>query len=556
MTTENLSGNNNDIRQLAEKAVNKDKIFTRESLSSEQMQPILHELREHQVELEMQNEELRRTRHELEVSRARYFDMYDLAPIGYLTVSENGLITEANLTIANLLGVARSSLLKQPFSRYIFPDDQDAYHLQRKQIADTNTSQFWDTKMLHADGSTFQAHLQATLVQNGELRITVDDVTELWQARQELLKTQKLESLGILAGGIAHDFNNILAAILGNISLARLLLLNEPAKASKRLEEAEKATDRAKDIAKQLLTFARGGEPVKKNIDVRAILKEAAGFALLGSNVKCVLSIANDLLSVEADEGQIVQVIHNLVLNAVHAMPKGGTVAISADNVSALHSGKKYVKFSVSDTGVGISEQHLLKIFDPYFSTKQHGSGLGLATCYSIIKKHAGKIRAKSIVGVGSTFTISLPASIQEHVSDSDTNKALSKGCGWVLVMDDEEMIRDIMRALLEKLGYTVESVENGSKAIELYLQRKELGMPFSAVILDLTIPGGIGGVETIEKLHKIDPDVKAIVCSGYSNNPVMANYREYGFSGVLCKPFQMGELSNAMYDLLTPQVV
>lgn len=552
MTTNKPAADENYLRQQAEEAVMKDKARTQESLSPEQMQYLLHELRVHQVELEMQNDELRRTQHELEVSRARYFDLYDLAPVGYLTVSEQGLILEANLTVATLLGVERGALLKQPFTRYIFPDNQDAYYLQRKQLVETGAAQSWDMRMLHSDGSAFWAHLQATPAQNGECWLTLDDITELWQARQEMVKTQKIESLGILAGGIAHDFNNILAAILGNIALARLRL-HEPEQATKRLEKAEKAVDRAKDLAKQLLTFARGGEPVKKSIDVRAILKEAAGFALLGSNVTCVLILANDLLPVEADEGQIVQVIHNLVLNAVHAMPEGGTVTVSADNVSSRHSGKKYVKFSVADSGAGISEQHLLKIFDPYFTTKQHGSGLGLATSYSIIKKHGGKIRATSIVGKGSTFTISLPASVQERVPEADTRKALIRGSGRVLVMDDEEMIRVIAQALLEKLGYTVECAENGSKALELYLKGKEQGMPFAAVLLDLTVPGGVGGLETIKKLLEIDRDVKAIVCSGYSNNQVMANYREYGFRGVLCKPFRLEELSNAMHELLMP---
>lgn len=552
MTTNNPAVVENDIRQRAEEAIRNDNSIAWESLPPEQMQQLLHELRVHQVELEMQNDELRRTQHELEVSRARYFDLYDLAPVGYLTVSEDGLILETNLTFATMLGVERNALLKQPLTSYIFVEDQDSYYLRRKQLLETGAAQSLDMRMLRTDGSIFHAHLQATRGQNGECWITLEDINELWQARQELFKAQKNESLGVLAGGIAHDFNNILAAILGNISMARLQL-HEPENADLRLHQAEKAAFRAKNLAKQLITFARGGEPVKKNIDVRSILKEAAGFALLGSNVKCVFSLANDLLPVEADEGQIVQVIHNLVLNAVHAMPEGGTVTVSADNVSARHSGNRFVKFSVADTGSGISEENLLKIYDPYFSTKQHGSGLGLASCYSIIMKHGGKIRATSILGKGSTFTISLPASLQEHVSGSDTRQALFRGTGRVLIMDDEEMIRGIEQELLEELGYMVESAENGSEAVELYLKRKEQGQPFDAVILDLIIPGGDGGLETLKKLLEIDPNVKAIVCSGYSNDPIIANYREYGFKGALCKPFQLEEFSNAIHELIMP---
>jgi two-component system cell cycle sensor histidine kinase/response regulator CckA len=550
MTTKPLSSQADVMHRRAEELSGREVAPAEEQPSPEQIQYMLHELREQKIELEMQNDELRHAQQKLEESRACHFDLYDLAPVGYLTLDEQGLILEANLRAATLLGVERVTLLNQPLSRYISPEDQDSYALQRKQLAGTGTAQSRDMRMLYADGSTFWAHLQANPAQKGECWITLQDITELWQARQELLNTQKIESLGILAGGIAHDFNNILAAILGYISLARLQL-HDPEKAKKRLEEAEKATGRAKDLAKQLLTFARGGEPVKKIIDMRALLKEAVGFALLGSNVNCVFSLADDLWPLEADEGQIAQVIHNLVLNAVQAMPEGGTVTVSAENVIARENGDRYVRFSVEDTGDGIPEENLLKIFDPYFTTKQHGSGLGLATCFSIIKKHGGKIRASSRIGKGSTFTASLRASVMARASESETQKTLSQGRGPVLVMDDEKMIREVTQALLEELGYTVECAENGSETVELYLKRREQGVPFAAVILDLTVPGEVGGRETIKNLLEIDPEVKAIACSGYTSGPALANYREYGFSGVLCKPFRLEELSAAMHELL-----
>jgi CheY-like chemotaxis protein len=235
-------------------------------------------------------------------------------------------------------------------------------------------------------------------------------------------------------------------------------------------------------------------------------------------------------------------------------MSEGGTVTVNADNVTCRENGNKFVKFSVEDTGSGIPEQNLLKIFDPYFTTKQQGSGLGLATCFSIIKKHGGKIRATSHYGKGSAFTISLPASLKGRASESDTRKTLSHGRGPVLVMDDEQMIREIAQALLEELGYTVECTENGSETVELFLKRKEEGRPFAAVILDLTVPGEVGGRETIKDLLEIDPGVKAIACSGYTNGPAMANFRKYGFSGVLCKPFRLEELSDALHDVLIPE--
>jgi CheY-like chemotaxis protein len=379
----------------------------------------------------------------------------------------------------------------------------------------------------------------------------MDEISELRQAGQDMLKNQKIESLGVLAGGIAHDFNNILTIILGNVSLARLQL-HDPEKVTTRLEEAENATVRAKDLAQQLLTFARGGEPVKKIIEVACLLWEAAGFALHGSNVRSEFALADDLWPVEADEGQLSQVIQNLVLNAVQAMPEGGTVTISAENATSPQEGKRFVKISVADTGAGISEHHLQRIFDPYFTTKQQGSGLGLATCYSIIRKHGGKIRATSTLGNGSTFHISLPASEQESVSEPSSRKAVSHGSGRVLVMDDEEDIRELTEAILEELGYTVESVKNGTEVVDLYRKRKEEGMPFSAVILDLTIPGGVGGKETIEQLLRIDPDIKAIVSSGYSTDPIMANYRDYGFGAVLVKPYRLQEISKVLQELLT----
>jgi CheY-like chemotaxis protein len=319
-----------------------------------------------------------------------------------------------------------------------------------------------------------------------------------------------------------------------------------------RLEEAENATARAKDLAQQLLTFARGGEPVKKIIEVTGLLKEAAGFALHGSNVRGEYSFANDLWPVEADEGQLSQVIQNLVLNAVQAMPEGGSVTISAENAESPETGKRYVKISVTDTGSGISEDHMQRIFDPYFTTKQKGSGLGLATCYSIIMKHGGKIRATSTLGKGSTFNLSLPASEQESVVKPNTRKAVFHGSGRVLVMDDEEDIRKLTEAMLANLGYTVESVKNGVEAADLYRKRKEEGTPFSAVILDLTIPGGIGGKEGIERLIRIDPDIKAIVSSGYSTDPIMANYPDYGFSAVLVKPYRLQDISRVLQEILT----
>jgi CheY-like chemotaxis protein len=276
-------------------------------------------------------------------------------------------------------------------------------------------------------------------------------------------------------------------------------------------------------------------------------LQEAAKFALHGTAIQCEFCLAEDLWPVEADEGQLSQVIHNLALNSAQAMPSGGKISIGAENV--IDGNKKFVKITVSDSGCGIPEQDLQRIFDPYFTTKQQGNGLGLATCFSITRKHGGEIKAKSEVGVGSSFEIYIPAAekksrIAQHAPET------THGSARVLVMDDEEQIRKVTTAILEKLGYSVESAENGAQAIELFRSRKEEGISFDIVILDLTIPGGMGGKEVLAILKQIDANVKSIVSSGYSNDPVMANYQNYGFCAVLVKPYRLQEISGVLQEL------
>jgi CheY-like chemotaxis protein len=328
--------------------------------------------------------------------------------------------------------------------------------------------------------------------------------------------------------------------------------LHDTEKTAKRLVAAENAASRARDLTQQLLTFARGGEPVKKVIEVDGLLREAAGFAIHGSTVRCKFALADGLWPVEVDEGQLSQVIHNLVINAVQAMPDGGTITIGAENFGSILQRQKCVRIFVADNGTGITEQHLQRIFDPYFTTKQQGSGLGLATCYSIIKKHGGIITVESTLGKGSTFYLTLPASELSREAQPEFQTDVAYGIGRVLVMDDEEPVREALQAMLDELGYTAECAENGAEAVDLYRKRKEEGTPFAAVILDLTIPGGVGGKEAITALLKIDPDVKAVVSSGYSTDPVMANYLEYGFSAVLTKPYLLQDMSRVFQELLT----
>lgn len=384
------------------------------------------------------------------------------------------------------------------------------------------------------------------------------DVTAQRRTELELLKTQKLDSVGVLAGGIAHDFNNLLTAILGNIDIAKLHT-TPGEKVHGRLSEAEKATLRARDLTQQLLTFARGGAPVRKTISVGELIRESASFTLRGSDVCAEFFISDDLRDVDIDEGQISQVIQNLVINADQAMPSGGIITIRAENVTIpgdedhpLKDGD-YVKISITDRGAGISQEHMGKIFDPYFTTKQKGSGLGLATSYFIIKNHDGHIAVSSREGEGATFYLYLPATARKgRVPGRNEEDPIRRGKGRVLIMDDEEAVLEIASDMLEHIGYETGFARNGEEAVRDYVKAWEAGAPFDAVIMDLTIPGGMGGKEAVKRILAVDPDAKVIVSSGYSNDPVMANYLSYGFKGVVVKPYKTRDLSLAVHTVMT----
>lgn len=392
----------------------------------------------------------------------------------------------------------------------------------------------------------------------------VRDITEKRRMEEELLQVQKLESIGILAGGIAHDLNNLLTAIVGNISMAEMdaQMGREPEMIMKRLGEAEKASMRVKDLTQQLLTFSKGGAPVKQLATINEFLKDSATFALRGSNVKGEFSIPDNIWSAEIDEGQINQVINNLVINADQAMPDGGILAIKAENIILktehglpLQSGT-YIKISIEDKGTGIPERHLKKIFDPFFTTKQKGNGLGLATSYSIIRKHGGHIAVESQLGVGTIFHIYLPASPDQAMIESRKNENRPvTGSGRILIMDDEECILDMATQMLGNLGYVVVTTVNGSEAIAAYKESVRSGEKFDAIITDLTVPGGMGGREVIQRLLEIDPDIKVIVSSGYSNAPVLSDFRNYGFKGTIAKPYRLKELSEVLHQVITENI-
>ena len=383
------------------------------------------------------------------------------------------------------------------------------------------------------------------------------DISEKARLEREMEKMRKLESVGLLAGGIAHDFNNLLVGIVGNLSLSREFVRPED-KILPLLLGAEKAALRATELTRQLLTFAKGGEPVRETDSIAEIIRESASFVLHGTNVACTFDMPEDLWLVDVDRGQISQVIQNIIINARQAMPDGGSIRISCENIReyalpAARTGApgKYVKISIRDSGIGIPEKYLDRVFDPYFSTKKEGSGLGLAICHSIISKHDGHIAVQSRQGEGTNFIIHLPASEMDMRGTEAAQDRTMAGPARILVMDDEEAVLEVVQSMLSHLGHQVMTAKDGAEAIALYEKHRTTNIPFDLVIMDLTIPGGMGGKEAVARLRAIDPQAKVVVSSGYSNDPVMANFSEYGFCAAIVKPYRLGELAETVNSAL-----
>ena len=376
------------------------------------------------------------------------------------------------------------------------------------------------------------------------------DLTDRKRIEASLARQHRLEALGTLAGGIAHDFNNLLSGIFGNISLARSKL-PDGSPVRENLQSVERSMGRAIGLTHQLLTFAKGSDPVVEPLDTASVIRESVGFHLAGSSVKAEYDIPPDLPPILADGRQIGEVVSNLVINAKHAMPDGGRLQVGA----RLLDDQDTVELTFSDEGVGIPERLLDRVFEPYFSTKQDGSGLGLAVVHSIVSKHGGSVYIDSPPDSGTTVTVRLPAAEGDALSDASGAGAKDRGAmtrgAMVLVMDDEETVRKVARGMLVSMGHSVELVENGTEAVQLYRRRLEEGKPYDLVILDLTVPGGMSGTEAASRILDMDPDALLMVSSGYSTDPVMARYRDYGFSGVLSKPYTLENMRKAVAELL-----
>ena len=502
---------------------------------------------------------------ELAHSEKNYREVVETASTLIIRTDSFGTITFFNAFAESLFGFKRADIIGRNMVGTIFRAPVAAFESLR---AAPEPQVRFDSENTTSDGKGLWISwiVQPVFGENQELAEFLcvgTDITERkmldekqQQLDQQMLHVQKIESLGVLAGGIAHDFNNILASILGNISLVRMDL--DPASdAHLRLGEAEKASLHARELTQQLLTFSRGGAPVKKTLSLDHLIRDSFKFSMRGSKVRSDIVIAPDLWHVDADEGQLGQVFNNLIINACQAMPSGGTVSMKAENVhigtadGLLLPEGRYVRVRVRDEGTGIMEEHLTQIFDPYFTTKQTGSGLGLAVTFSVIKNHQGHIAVRSKLGKGTVFTVHLLASAQQPAAQQKAEPDARPVNARVLVMDDEQMVRDVAGAILRRYGYSVEFAQDGSEAMTLYHRAAASSKPFDVVLMDLTIAGGMGGKETILELRKLAPHVRAVASSGYSDDPIMANYQDYGFSAVIAKPYRPAELSSVLQSVL-----
>jgi len=440
------------------------------------------------------------------------------------------------------------------------------HHAMDQELLNEPGVRSYEMKSVRADGSVHhdlnkKATIPGTDGGVGGIVGVIIDIGEQKRMEEDILKAKNLQSLGTLAGGIAHDFNNLLMAIVGNLSLAKM---NSPenTRLMDYLNEAERIAFLGKSLTQQLLTFSRGGNPVRTIIQPGILVGSVAARVLRGFPVDCVYDIPPDVLPIEADEDQIRQVVENILRNAMEAMPAGGKITIAVRNVRISPEDRlplmeeDYVRISVTDEGKGILAEDIPKIFDPYYTTKGMGSekgvGLGLAICFAIVRKHNGSISVESVQDRGSVFHINLPAYKHEISREaSSTGKPARHDEGRVLLLDDEELVLEIGKELLEYLGYSVTTVQNGEEAVVLYKQAMALKSPFDAVILDLAIPGSLGGKEVMRELMRIDPDVKAIISSGYLTDPIVADYREYGFADVLTKPYDSNELDQKLKKVI-----
>lgn len=489
---------------------------------------------------------------DLAESEARFRDVFDTVGDGIVVADySNRKVVMVNAAMCALLGRSSSEMHGLTID-CIHPNNRmDEVISVFRSMMRGERDHASEIPMLRADGTVFWADVSARSIVISNKRCVVAvfrDATERRRREDEQLHVQKLESIRTLAAGIAHDFNNLLTGLIGNISLAQMSLADSH-EAQFLLDEAQRAATRATALTRQLLTFAKGGAPLRRCMNIVQVVRDSASLATSGSNVTCQFDLPDQALAVMADEGQLAQVFQNLVRNGVEAMPRGGTVRVQLSRQTGSDGDE--IGIAVTDQGPGIAPELLDKIFLPFFSTKERGSGLGLAVAHSIIQNHGGRIQVSSRLGVGTTFRVTLPAMARGPDSASPP-RAKQQGTGRVLVMDDEAAVLRLAERVLRDAGYATKVVSNGSDAVEVYRKVFDDGQRFDAVVLDLTVRGGMGGREAAERILAIDPAAHLMVSSGYSDDSVMAEYRRHGFSAVLPKPYTAQQLCEAVQAMMT----
>jgi two-component system cell cycle sensor histidine kinase/response regulator CckA len=527
---------------------------------------------------------------ELDQSRKRYQFLVESSPDIIYTLDEQGRFSFVNDAFERLLGMPRDRVLGRHYSEIVFPQDLGkSQHVFNERRTGRRAGAGTELRLAAgptagptagraagragqpaagagAAGSQLPVEVKAQGIYDREPQEkdkrflgtygVARDIRERKALEEHLQQEEKMEAVARLAGGIAHDFNNFLAAIVGNVALAKMQT-RPGQEVFARLDEMERAALRARGLTRQLITFARGGVAVKRPGSLADLIRDAATFVLRGSNVSCVFELPKDLWGAEFDSGQITQVVQNLAINADQAMPEGGKLTVRGENVTVTSSyglplsPGRYVRITVQDQGCGIAEDNLGRVFDPFFTTKQNGTGFGLSTAYSIMKNHGGHLSVESEVGVGSRFYLFLPASEGRVEPDEKERRPIHGGRGKILVMDDDRSLLDVYGRLLSHLGYDPTVVVDGAEALERYREARQGGEPYAAVIMDLTVPGAMGGREAIKRLLALDPRAVAIIASGYTNDPVLANFRQYGFREVMSKPFTAEKLSEVLWRAL-----
>ncbi|MCP4105309.1 MAG: PAS domain S-box protein [Desulfobacteraceae bacterium] len=495
----------------------------------------------------------------LRESELQFRSTFEQAAVGICHADPGGKFIRLNSRFCEIVRYHQDEMLSFRWQDITHPDDLEMDSGYVRQLSENKIRTYSiEKRFIRKDKSDVWINLTVSLVRkpdgNPKYFIgVIEDINYRKKMEEQLRQSQKLEAVGTLAGGIAHDFNNMLGVITGNISYA-LNNLGKDDELHKVLSDVQESAKQAQTLTHQLLTFSKGGAPIKKVSDINKLINESAIFSVRGSKADCSFDLSELLWTAETDEGQINQVIGNLIINANQAMPDGGTVTVRTENANIGAEsglpipGGRYVKIAVEDQGVGISEKHLPNIFEPYYTTKQKGSGLGLATAYSIIKRHGGHITVYSEIDKGTVFNIYLPASLKDVKETENKGKFEHTGRGNILIMDDQELILEMVGRMLNRMGYEAVFATDGAQAVEIFSQAYHQSQKhFDAVILDLTVPGGMGGMETIIELLKTDPNVKAVVSSGYSNDPIMADFKDYGFCGVLAKPYTKDQLSEVL---------